>query len=243
MRPRTVSSMLSASRARVACQWNAKPRISTTKPVVADSVTVKAVSEQPGASASRRPCSTASSPSVKVRTLANACRRRQEGFPERPPRLRRWSKVERPEHVDEPASDDAGFKRYGGDANAFRTVNGGVTDGGDDNAVSIGDQHLSPGCPRPSWNEPLKLALKTPIDAGSVLLRALDAVEPVRQEIGRADLIDDIGDSLAPVIEHLHDGADANREQEGNDQGRHSTSQGRLGREQPQIGRFCDGLR
>ena len=46
MRLRTVSWMRSASRARVACQWKAKPRISTTKPVVADSVTVSAVSER-----------------------------------------------------------------------------------------------------------------------------------------------------------------------------------------------------
>ena len=43
MRLRTVSWMRSASRARVACQWKAKPRISTTKPVVAESVTVSAV--------------------------------------------------------------------------------------------------------------------------------------------------------------------------------------------------------
>ena len=43
--------MTSASRARVDCQWNAKPRISTTKPVVVDSVTVSAVSERHSASA------------------------------------------------------------------------------------------------------------------------------------------------------------------------------------------------
>ena len=46
MRLLTVSWMRSASRARVACQWKAKPRISTTKPVVADSVTVSAVVER-----------------------------------------------------------------------------------------------------------------------------------------------------------------------------------------------------
>ena len=46
MRPRTASLMRSPSRARVDCQWNAKPRISTTKPVVADSVTDSAASER-----------------------------------------------------------------------------------------------------------------------------------------------------------------------------------------------------
>ena len=45
MRPRTASLMRSPSRARVDCQWKAKPRISTTKPVVADSVTDSAASE------------------------------------------------------------------------------------------------------------------------------------------------------------------------------------------------------
>ena len=53
-RLRTVSWMMSASRARVACQWKAKPRISTTKPVVADSVAVNAVVERQSASASLR---------------------------------------------------------------------------------------------------------------------------------------------------------------------------------------------
>ena len=45
MRPRTASLIRSPSRARVDCQWKAKPRISTTKPVVADSVTDSAASD------------------------------------------------------------------------------------------------------------------------------------------------------------------------------------------------------
>ena len=74
MRLRTVSWMTSASRARVACQWKAKPRISTTKPVVADSVTVSAVAERQVASASRRGCMTAMSPAgfCNARTVAMA---------------------------------------------------------------------------------------------------------------------------------------------------------------------------
>src|ERR1700722_13897131 len=46
IRPRTASLIRSPSRARVDCQWNAKPRISTTKPVVAESVTESAASER-----------------------------------------------------------------------------------------------------------------------------------------------------------------------------------------------------
>ena len=46
IRPRTASLMRSPSRARVDCQWKAKPRISTTKPVVAESVTDSAASDR-----------------------------------------------------------------------------------------------------------------------------------------------------------------------------------------------------
>ena len=45
MRPRTASLIRSPSRARVDCQWKAKPRISTTNPVVADSVIDSAASD------------------------------------------------------------------------------------------------------------------------------------------------------------------------------------------------------
>ena len=73
-RLRTVSWMMSASRARVACQWKAKPRISTTKPVVADSVTVSAVVERQSASASLRLWMTARRPTgfFSARTVAKA---------------------------------------------------------------------------------------------------------------------------------------------------------------------------
>src|SRR6476661_7174201 len=54
IRPRTASLMRSPSRARVDCQWNAKPRISTTKPVVAESVTDRAASDRQRAVAVRQ---------------------------------------------------------------------------------------------------------------------------------------------------------------------------------------------
>ena len=60
MRPRTASKTMSASRARVDCQWKAKPRMRTTKPVVADRVTVNAVSDRQPARAWERRCSSAS---------------------------------------------------------------------------------------------------------------------------------------------------------------------------------------
>ena len=72
MRLRTVSWIRSASRARVACQWKAKPRISTTKPVVAERVTVSAVVDRQFASASFVVSMTATRPSgfLSARTVA-----------------------------------------------------------------------------------------------------------------------------------------------------------------------------
>ena len=77
MRPRTVSLMRSPSRARVDCQWNAKPRIRTTNPVVADSVIDSAASDcqsavaaswvtirRPGSDLSGRIVASASPPSA-----------------------------------------------------------------------------------------------------------------------------------------------------------------------------------
>jgi len=74
MRLRTVSWIRSASRARVACQWKAKPRISTTKPVVADNVTVSAVIDRQLVSALLAVCTTATMPNgfFNARTVAKA---------------------------------------------------------------------------------------------------------------------------------------------------------------------------
>ena len=53
MRLRTVSSMLAVSRIRRDCHRNAKPSISTTKPVAENSVTASVVSARHSASTTR----------------------------------------------------------------------------------------------------------------------------------------------------------------------------------------------
>ncbi len=87
IRPRTASLIRSPSRARVDCQWNAKPRISTTKPVVADSVTDNAASEPhsgsffswmtmtwPGSDLTSREIAIAPLPFGSVMSLTTPCR-------------------------------------------------------------------------------------------------------------------------------------------------------------------------
>ena len=87
IRPRTASLIRSPSRARVDCQWKAKPRISTTKPVVADSVTDNAASEPhsgsffswmtmtwPGSDLTSREIAIAPLPFGSVMSLTTPCR-------------------------------------------------------------------------------------------------------------------------------------------------------------------------
>ena len=110
MRLRTVSWMRSASRARVACQWKAKPRISTTKPVVADSVTVSAVVERQSASASLRPWMTARRPTgfFSARTVAKAASpSAQRDFPGAGGGAEGGQRLRRPEHVEDAAAEQS----------------------------------------------------------------------------------------------------------------------------------------
>jgi hypothetical protein len=147
------------------------------------------------------------------------------------------------EHVDQPAPEKPGFERYGSHRGAVGIGDGGVADRGNDDAVAVRDQHLASGGARPRRVLALELALQAAVSAGPLLPGAALPAEPLRQKIsGGIDLIDELADSLAAMVEHLHDGADANRDQKGDDQGRHSTPQCRLRGQQPQVSRLGDGL-
>src|SRR5262249_3246842 len=85
-----------------------------------------------------------------------------------------------------------------------------------------------------------ELALQPTFGAG---LRLLQPFEPIDEEIGTAfDLLDDVADRLATMVQHLHDRADADREEKCDDQRRDGTSQRRLGGGPPPIGGFGDRL-
>ena len=68
MRLCTVSSMLAVSRISRDCHRNAKPSISTTKPVAENSVTASVVSARHSASTTARRCVMASWPSGMLRS-------------------------------------------------------------------------------------------------------------------------------------------------------------------------------
>jgi hypothetical protein len=114
-----------------------------------------------------------------------------------------------------------------------------VADACDDDPVAVGDEHLSAGRTRPGGQHALELGLQPAVGA----LHAFEALEAIDQDIRAGfDLFDDLADRLAAMVEHLHDRADADREQECDDQSRHSTPQRRLGGEQPPISGLGDRL-
>src|SRR5262249_10949221 len=118
-----------------------------------------------------------------------------------------------------------------------------VPDAGDDDAVGVGDEYLAAGGARPVRHHALELGLQPAVGGGPFALRALEALDPVDQEIGAAfDLLDDVADRLPAMVEDLHDGADADRQQKRDDQGWHGTTQSRLGGKQPPISGLGDRL-
>ena len=118
-----------------------------------------------------------------------------------------------------------------------------MADAGDDDAVGIGDQHLAAGRARPGRHHALELGLQPALEPVA-RLRPLQPLEPIGEQIGAAfDLLDDLADRLATMIEHLHDRADADGEQKRDDERRDRTPQSRLGGEQPPIGGLGDRLR
>ena len=115
-----------------------------------------------------------------------------------------------------------------------------MPDAGDDDAVAVGNQHLAAGRARPGRHHAFELGLQPTLEAG---LRLFQPFEPINQEIGTAfDLLDDLADRLATMVQHLDDRADADGEEKRDDQRRDGTSQRRLGGEQPPISGFGDRL-
>jgi len=99
---------------------------------------------------------------------------------------------------------------------------------------------LAAGRARPGRHRPFELGLQPTLGAG---LRLLQPLEPIDEEIGAAfDLLDDLADRLATMVQHLHDRTDADREEERDDQRGDGTSQRRLGGEQPPVGGLGDRL-
>src|SRR6202008_670423 len=85
--------------------------------------------------------------------------------------------------------------------------------------------------------------LQAAVETGGLQLRPLEAIKAVSEEIGGGiDLVDELTHCLAAMVEDLHDCADADRDQKGDDQCRYGAPQRGLGGQQAQVSGFCNGL-
>ena len=170
IRPRTASLMRSPSRARVDCQWKAKPRISTTKPVVADSVTDSAASEpQSGSFFSWMTMTWPGSDltSARDRQRAAAVRQRHVGddalLAGRGQQLRRADDVE-----DAVGARQGRFDR----------------DAGEDAVVGAGDDDVAAGGDAPGRDQVGQQALQALDVGGALLPDGGEAVEALGKQVG-----------------------------------------------------------
>ena len=189
-------------------------------------MTVSVVSERQGASASLRNWNTLNWPRVaaSVRTVAKA-RLPSASVISSTPALA-------PRMVSGCVSPSTSIRR--------EPIGPPVGRGRGDDAVGVAEQDAAAerrGAGR-------KRALEQIAPRGVALFRAGQPVEPLRHEVGDiVDVVGGLGDRLAVMVEHLHHGADADGEQEGDDEGRHRAAQRGLGGQQPPIGGLGDRLR
>ncbi len=110
--------------------------------------------------------------------------------------------------------------------------------------VRAGDDDV-PACGEaPCRNETGQQALQARDGGGAILPDRSDVVETLGQQVGDSRQIALEGGAFLPaLIDHLHECAKTNGNQEGDDQGRHSAAKRGLRYQQPMIGRFCDRLR
>ena len=194
--------------------------------MVAVSVTVSVVSERQGASASLRNWKT-----LELAAGGGQRAHRREGA---------VAVGERDlQHAGAGAEDGErlGLAEHVDQARADRPAGRG---GRGDDAVGVAEQDAAAerrGAGR-------ERALEQVAPRGVALFRAGQPVEALRHEIGDVvDVVGGLGDRLAVMVEHLHHGADADGEQEGDDEGGHRAAQRGLGGQQASISGVGDRLR
>jgi hypothetical protein len=117
-------------------------------------------------------------------------------------------------------------------------------DAGENAPVRAGDDHMPAGRDGPGWNEAGQQELQALKGRGAVLPDRSDTIETLGQQVGDGRKVTLDGGVFLPVlIDHLHERAEANGDQERDDKGRHGPAKRRLRYQQPVIGRFCDRLR
>src|SRR3954452_4960009 len=135
----------------------------------------------------------------------------------RGPERRQW--FGRAENVYEPTADCFCFQRRSRDERAVRIVDEHVVQGGDDDAIRVGDEQVAVGRARPAWEHGIKLVLQAPIEISPA---AAGAIDTLGENVGAGfELSGEVVDRLTAVVETLNEGAYANGEEEGDDQRRH----------------------
>ena len=154
---------------------------------------------------------------------------RQDHVGDRVLRTRRGEQLGGRDHVEYPVGlAEAGFKRHAGE----------------DALVGADDDDVAAAGAAPGRDQAGQDRLQA-LDADGAILadrgETIDALgENVRQ---RRDVALDGGALLPDVVDHLHEGAEADRDEEGDDQGGHGPAQRRLGGQEPVIGRLRNRLR
>ena len=117
-------------------------------------------------------------------------------------------------------------------------------DAGQNPVIGADDDDMAAGGNPPGRNQVGQQALQ-PLDVGgAVLPDGAKAVEAFGQQVGQRGEVALHGGAFLPaLVDDLHEGAEADRDQEGNDQGGHGASQRRLRREHSMVGRLRDRLR
>ena len=140
----------------------------------------------------------------------------------------RGQRLRRSEHIENLATELQRIARHAGDDRAI-----GVAD--DDRSAL----RRSPGRQGALQRRESATGVRSAVSAGMVERDGEFVGERLHDLAG-------VDDDLAALFEHLHDGADANRYQKGDDENRDGAAQQRLGAQQPPIrgfgNRFCQPL-
>ena len=117
-----------------------------------------------------------------------------------------------------------------------------VRRGGDHHAVGIGDQNLPAGGggARRCGPDRVRIARAARHWRG----RPARTLQPLPQHLGDGlDILGSIGQRAAPMIQHLHEGADRDGDQEGDDEGGYRAPQSGLCGEEASVSGLRDRLR
>src|SRR3954454_8830544 len=114
------------------------------------------------------------------------------------------------ENVHEPTADRFCLHWRSRDEWAVRIVDEHMVQGGDDDAIRVGDEQVAVGRARPAWEHGIELILQASIEISPA---AAGAIDTLGENVGAGfELPGQVVDRLTAVVEYLNEGADANGE-------------------------------